>query len=166
MLFSNGRRNEYSSKILIGKNINYFCHFCCYMGYCNYICGWIWANKNQWLTQFYQQLMQWLLYLVMTYLELYSSSGGLLEFLQAGMCSLLGEAACLYAMVERRNDPEMVRKIASKIQYTSRFNYFDRSFITLNPLLGHPMLTWLVDARGLAIVIAYLLCRCCICKIA
>lgn len=83
--------------------------------------------------------------------------GGIAGILTSWNAFIIGGSRILYAMAERKMIPKWFAKLHPKYNTPVNSIIFIGLLSTLSPLLGHPMLTWLVDAGGLAIVIAYLL---------
>ena len=83
--------------------------------------------------------------------------GGIAGILTSWNAFIIGGSRVLYAMAERKMIPAWFGKLHPKTNSPTNAILFIGGLSTLAPLLGRPMLVWLVDAGGLAIVIMYLL---------
>ena len=83
--------------------------------------------------------------------------GGIAGIITSWNAFIIGGSRILYAMAERKMIPAWFGKIHPIHGTPTNAILFIGLLSTLSPLLGRPMLVWLVDAGGLAIVIAYLL---------
>src|SRR5699024_3818771 len=82
--------------------------------------------------------------------------GGIAGIITRWNAFIIGGSRILYAMAEKKMIPAWFGKLHPKYGTPTRSILFIGLLSTLSPLLGRPMLVWLVDAGGLAVVIAYL----------
>src|SRR5699024_8699158 len=82
--------------------------------------------------------------------------GGIAGIITSWNAFIIGGSRILYAMAEKKMIPAWFGKLHPKYGTPTRSILFIGLLSTLSPLLGRPMLVWLVDAGGLAVVIAYL----------
>nr|WP_223881782.1 APC family permease [Niallia endozanthoxylica] len=83
--------------------------------------------------------------------------GGVAGILTSWNAFIVGGSRVLLSMAEKKMIPEWFGKIHPKYGTPTNAVIFIGGLATFAPLLGRPMLVWLVDAGGLAIVIGYLL---------
>ena len=83
--------------------------------------------------------------------------GGVAGILTSWNAFIVGGSRVLLSMAEKKMIPAWFGKMHPKHGTPTNAVLFIGIFATLSPLLGRPMLVWLVDAGGLAIVIGYLL---------
>ena len=82
--------------------------------------------------------------------------GGIAGILTSWNAFIIGGSRVLYAMAEKKMIPAWFGQLHPKTNSPTNAILFIGGLSTLAPLLGRPMLVWLVDAGGLAIVIMYL----------
>lgn len=83
--------------------------------------------------------------------------GGIAGILTSWNAFIVGGSRVIYSMAERKMIPSWFGKVHPKYKTPTNAILFIGVLATLAPLLGRPMLVWLVDAGGLAIVITYFL---------
>lgn len=83
--------------------------------------------------------------------------GGVAGILTSWNAFIVGGSRVIYSMAEKKMIPAWFAKVHPKYKTPTNAILFIGGFATFSPLLGRPMLVWLVDAGGLAIVITYLL---------
>src|SRR5699024_4587082 len=83
--------------------------------------------------------------------------GGIAGIFTTWNAFLIGGSRILYAMAEKSMIPSWFGKLHPKHGTPTNGVFFIGALSSLSPLLGRPMLVWLTDAGGLAIVIGYLL---------
>ncbi|WP_084786687.1 APC family permease [Bacillus tuaregi] len=83
--------------------------------------------------------------------------GGVAGILTSWNAFIVGGSRVLLSMAEKKMIPAWFGKIHPKYGTPVNAVMFIGGLATFAPLLGRPMLVWLVDAGGLAIVIGYLL---------
>lgn len=83
--------------------------------------------------------------------------GGIAGIITSWNAFIIGGSRILYAMADKKMLPAWFGKLHPKHGTPTNSILFIGTLATVSPLLGRPMLVWLVDAGGLAIVIAYLL---------
>ncbi|GIN90443.1 amino acid permease [Siminovitchia terrae] len=83
--------------------------------------------------------------------------GGIAGILTSWNAFIIGGSRILYAMADKKMIPAWFGKLDAKHGTPTNSVLFIGALATVAPLLGRPMLVWLVDAGGLAIVIGYLL---------
>lgn len=83
--------------------------------------------------------------------------GGVAGIITSWNSFIIGGSRILYAMAERHMIPAWFGRLHPKYGTPVNAILFIGALSTLAPLLGRPMLVWLVDAGGLAIVLAYFL---------
>lgn len=83
--------------------------------------------------------------------------GGVAGIITSWNAFIIGGSRILYAMADKKMLPAWFGKLHPKHGTPTNSVIFIGALATVAPLLGRPMLVWLVDAGGLAIVIAYLL---------
>ncbi|WP_144461252.1 APC family permease [Siminovitchia fortis] len=83
--------------------------------------------------------------------------GGIAGIITSWNAFIIGGSRILYAMADKKMIPAWFGKIDKKHGTPTNAVLFIGVLATVAPLLGRPMLVWLVDAGGLAIVIGYLL---------
>lgn len=81
--------------------------------------------------------------------------GGVAGIITSWNAFIIGGSRVLYAMAEKKMIPAWFGKLHPKYNTPTNAILFIGLLATVSPLLGRPMLVWLVDAGGLAIVIAY-----------
>lgn len=81
--------------------------------------------------------------------------GGVAGILTSWNAFIIGGSRVLYSMAEKKMIPAWFGKLHPKNNTPTNAILFIGALSTIAPLLGRPMLVWLVDAGGLAIVIAY-----------
>lgn len=82
--------------------------------------------------------------------------GGIAGIVTSWNAFIIGGSRILYAMAEKKMIPAWFGRLHPKYGTPTRAILCIGVLSTLSPLLGRPMLVWLVDAGGLAVVIAYL----------
>src|SRR5699024_5317900 len=83
--------------------------------------------------------------------------GGVAGMITSWNAFIIGGSRILYAMSEKKMIPAWFGKLDAKHGTPTNSVLFIGLLATAAPLLGRPMLNWLVDAGGLAVVVAYLL---------
>ncbi|MCL6616288.1 MAG: APC family permease, partial [Anoxybacillus ayderensis] len=83
--------------------------------------------------------------------------GGLAGILTSWNAFIIGGSRVLYAMAQERFLPQWFAHIHPVYKTPSNAILFIGTLATFAPLLGRPMLVWLVDAGGFSIIIAYFL---------
>jgi amino acid transporter len=83
--------------------------------------------------------------------------GGIAGIVTSWNAFIIGGSRILYAMANKKMIPAWFGKLHPKHGTPTNSVLFIGALATVAPLLGRPMLVWLVDAGGLAIVIGYLL---------
>ncbi|MBM7649862.1 amino acid transporter [Bacillus ectoiniformans] len=83
--------------------------------------------------------------------------GGVAGIITSWNAFIIGGSRVLYAMAEKKMIPAWFGKLHPKHHTPTNSVLFIGLLATVSPLLGRPMLVWLVDAGGLAIVMAYFL---------
>ncbi|WP_339164488.1 APC family permease [Siminovitchia sp. FSL W7-1587] len=83
--------------------------------------------------------------------------GGIAGIITSWNAFIIGGSRILYAMADKKMIPSWFGKLHPKHGTPVNAVLFIGTLATVSPLLGRPMLLWLVNAGGLAIVIAYLL---------
>jgi len=83
--------------------------------------------------------------------------GGIGGILTSWNAFYVGGSRAIYAMAKSKMLPEFLGYMHPKYKTPTYAIMLIGAFSILAPLLGRPMLVWLVDAGGLAIVIAYLI---------
>ncbi|WP_041638308.1 APC family permease [Anoxybacillus flavithermus] len=83
--------------------------------------------------------------------------GGLAGILTSWNAFIIGGSRVLYAMAQERFLPQWFARIHPIYKTPSNAILFIGTLATFAPLLGRPMLVWLVDAGGFSIIIAYFL---------
>ncbi len=83
--------------------------------------------------------------------------GGVAGILTSWNAFIVGGSRVLLSMAEKKMIPQWFGKVHPKYGTPTNAVIFIGGIATFAPLLGRPMLVWLVDAGGLAIVIGYLL---------
>ncbi|MBA4536160.1 amino acid permease [Bacillus aquiflavi] len=81
--------------------------------------------------------------------------GGLAGILTSWNAFIIGGSRVLYAMAKSKILPSWFAKIHPKYKTPANAIIFIGILTTFAPLLGRPMLVWLVDAGGLTITLAY-----------
>ncbi len=84
-------------------------------------------------------------------------AGGIAGILTSWNAFIIGGSRVLYAMAEARMLPAWFGKLHPKYKTPANAILFIGCLSVLSPLFGRPMLVWLVDAGGFAVVIAYFL---------
>ncbi|MGG4265423.1 APC family permease [Peribacillus simplex] len=82
--------------------------------------------------------------------------GGVAGILTSWNAFIIGGSRVLYSMAEKKMIPAWFGKLHPKTNTPTNAVLFIGALSMISPLLGRPMLVWLVDAGGLAIVLAYL----------
>ncbi|RAS86403.1 APC family permease [Priestia endophytica] len=81
--------------------------------------------------------------------------GGIAGILTSWNAFIIGGSRILYTMAEKKMIPTWFGKLHPKNNTPINSILFIGSLATVAPLLGRPMLVWLVNAGGIAIVVAY-----------
>jgi len=83
--------------------------------------------------------------------------GGVAGIITSWNAFVIGGSRVIQSMADKKMIPAWFGKVHPKYNTPTNAVIFIGALATFSPLLGRPMLVWLVDAGGLAIVIAYLL---------
>ena len=83
--------------------------------------------------------------------------GGVAGIVTSWNAFVIGGSRVIQSMANKKMIPAWFGKVHPKYNTPTNAILFIGTLATVSPLLGRPMLVWLVDAGGLAIVIAYLL---------
>ena len=83
--------------------------------------------------------------------------GGVAGIVTSWNAFVIGGSRVIQSMANKKMIPAWFGKVHPTYNTPTNAILFIGTLATVSPLLGRPMLVWLVDAGGLAIVIAYLL---------